>query len=199
MMKSILAALMMSAFLARNAPAQTYDLESAFSQAGKIMMTAKSASLRTVGEEKRRASDDVEIFARLSYAQVTRLREIAATARTRHRTIFREVGGSTKWRRLWASYDTHDEASDINTIELSVRKTGLFGFYDRRYDFLVSPRTATATAKVYYYSSTCIGITYCKEGAYVIKNLDMRTPEVRQLFQEELDHWVSDQERSTTK
>jgi len=156
--------------------AQSADLESAFSQAGKIMTTAKNASL--------------------TYAQVTRLREIAATARPRHRTIFREVGGSTQWRRLWASYDTHDEASDIHTIELSVRKSSLFRLYDRRYDFRVSPRTATATARVFHYRSSCIGLTYCTEGAHVIEGLDMRSPEVRELFREELDHWVHDNERS---
>ena len=193
MMRSILAAIVMSAFLARNAPAQNADLESAFLQAGIIMTTAKNASLRTVGEEKRRAYDDVEIFARLTYAQVTRLRQIAATARPRHKTIFRPGEGTAKWRRLWASYDTHDEASDIHTIELSVRKISLFWLYDRRYDFRVSPRTATATARVFYYRSNC-GLTYCTEGDHIIENLDMRSPEVRQLFREELDRWVNGQE-----
>jgi hypothetical protein len=185
--------------VARNSTAQTADLEAALAQAGRIMTTAKNASLRTVGEEKRRASDDVEIFARLTYAQVTRLREIAATARPRHKTIFRAGEGSTEWRRLWASYDTHDEASDINTIELSARKTSLFGLYARRYDFRVSPRTATATARVFDYRSSCIGLTYCTEEAYVVKHLDMRSPEVRELFREELDHWIHEQERSIIK
>lgn len=197
-MKSILAAIVMSAFLARNAPAQNADLDSAMAQASRIMTTSKTASLRTVGEEKRRASDDAEIFARLTYAQVTRLREIAATARPRHKTIFRPGEGTAMWRRLWASYDTHDEASDMHTIELSVRKISLFWLYDRRYDFRVSPRTATATARVFFYRSNC-GLTYCTEGDYIIENLDMRSPEVRQLFREELDRWVNNQEWSIDK
>ena len=176
---NILTAIVMSVFLTQNAPAQNVDLESALAQAGRIMTSAKNASL--------------------TQAQVARLREIAATARPRHRTIFRAGEGSIEWRRLWASYDTPDEASDIGLIELSARKAGLFGLYARRYDFRVSPRTATATARVFDYRSSCIGLTYCTEEAYVVKHLDMRSPEVRELFREELDHWVNNQERSINK
>lgn len=189
----IATAVVLSALFTQNVPAQTSDLEAALAQASKIMTASKSASLRGAGEEKRRVAEDVEIFERLTFSQVTRLREIAATARPRHKTIFRPGEGTAMWRRLSASYDTRDEASDMNTIELSVRKIGLFWLYDRRYDFRVSPRTATATARVYHYRSNC-GLTYCTEREHIISDLDMRSPEVRELFREELDHWVNGQE-----
>lgn len=187
---------------AKNTAAQNFglELERAEAHAQQIVLTAKSSGLRAVGEEKRTSSGDVELFVRLTQAQVTRLREIAATARPQRKPILR-MGKGSAWRRLWARYDTHDEASDIDMIELSVRKSSLFGLNDQRIDFRISPRTGTATASAHDYSTTCIipMLLLCEEKSHAIKNMDMREPEIREWFREELDYWVHNHERSSNK
>lgn len=188
MLKSWTLALSLSCLAAINAPAQqgSLDLEQALSQARK--MTAESRPVLIAAAE-RPPADGVEVFVRLTAAEVARLRDIAETTRTKRKVILR-MGEGSVWHRIWVGFDSHDDDAQIGTIELSVRKFSLLWLHDRRIDFRISPRTATAMAAVHYYSSTCRFT--CLETSEKLPGLDMRTKEVRTWFREELDFWIAE-------
>lgn len=187
MIKSWTLALGLSCLAAINASAQHggLDLEQALSQARK--MTAATRVGMAAAAQRRPSGDAVNIV-HLTDAQVTRLRAIAETTREKRKVILR-MGEGSVWHRVWVGFDSYDDAAQVGMIELSVRKSNLRWLHDRRIDFRISPRTATATASVHYYRSTCRYT--CLETSEKMPGLDMRTAEVRGWFQEELDFWIA--------
>lgn len=172
MMKSWTMALSLSCLAAINAPAQQGGLDLG----------------PTLAQARQMTADAHPIFVRLTAAEVARLREIAETTRTKRKVILR-MGEGSVWHRVWVGFDSHDDDAQVGTIELSVRKSNLLWLHDRRIDFRISPRTATATASVHSYRSTCRYT--CLESTEKMPGLDMRMPEVRDWFQEELTFWIA--------
>lgn len=186
-MRNLLLTLMFAASGLRTAVAnEGAELEQAAAQARQLIVDSR---VILTAAAARRPADDVNVFVRLTGAQVARLREIAEGTKPKRRTILR-MGEGSVWHRFWASFYSHDDAAAADTIELSVRKSRLLWLHDRRIDFRISPLTATATASVHAYSTSCPRYS-CEESSSRIAGMDMRTAEVREWFREEIDFWMA--------
>ncbi len=188
-MRNLILAVMLAA---GPAPAQEFAID--MPNIGEILIRAQGLKDKRSGRaappsERPFDSGGSEVIMSLSEAQMARLREIAEKTKPERKAILR-MGEGAKWHRFWAFFGSREDSSPLELIELSVRKSSLLWLNERRIDFRISPRTATAKATVYYYEDSCIKF-YCEEGSYRIKGMDMGTPVVQEWFREELDYWIT--------